>query len=122
MSLIAEINSDLIDGFNDLDDLVKAYTISYNDPGLYDPAAGISSSTEISGPWRGIQIEYLEKDLTDEFVGKTVISILSLSYDRPFPIDNNINYSILFNGKNYIAKKIKQDPAFLTYQFVCIEL
>lgn len=120
MSLVGEFDSDIIETFNELDDIVFNFTISYDSVGDFDPIAGVSEKTETTGSWRGIRDEFTEKDLDDFPVGKTAIKIIAISSEAPFIIDENVDYSILLFNKKYIVHSMKFDPANITCTLICI--
>jgi hypothetical protein len=122
MSLIEELTADVVEAFDDLDDVVFNFTISYSSGGTFVASTQtVTGRNSGSGSWRGVELEFTEKDLRDLPVGKTVIGIMAIASEAPFVIDTNVNYTITVDGKKYITHKIKRDPAKVTYALVCIE-
>lgn len=122
MSLYSELNEDLIDAFEDLDEAVIDFTISYVSRGTYDAASQMRINTRtVSGSWEGVQTNFSERDIKDFPIGKTVISVIAISSQAPFTINTKENYTITIDNQEYLVKRIKKDPINATYTFLGIE-
>ena len=122
MTLYSELNEDLIDAFEDLDEAVIDFTISYVSRGTFDAATQVRTNTRtVSGSWEGVQIGFNEKDIQDHSIGKTIIGIIAIRSQAPFTINTKENYTITIDDQEYLVKKIKKDPIAATYTFMCVE-
>ena len=122
MTLYSELNADLLEAFTDLDEAVIDFTISYVSRGTYSAASQMRTNTRtISETWRGVQIDFNERDIKDAPIGKTVIGIIALASEAPFVINTKENYTITIDEQEYLVNKIKKDPINATYMFMGIE-
>lgn len=123
MGLKAEIDADVVDAFNELDDIPFFITIYYESGGTFDASQGVTINRQtISGQWRGVRAENSSKSLIDFPTDKTMITIIFIASEMPFTIVDNIQYYLTIDGINYEVKAIDIDPADITYTFVAVEM